>query len=675
MPPIPAISTAVVMRAAAAIASFVAVGLGIMAGTNVVGFTNDYYNSPTETPLPPTGNFMSVDFGPNAGSESCPTCLFVDSNNVLLDYYGRPIDVERLMYNTPTQIPPLKISHADPVNPHPKQATTPPPPEREVYSFSETMSTTPASSEPTIPLPDPSKLEIILDWLESLLSWRFLRLEMPFNLTVGPMISDPVMQRLWRIFWLVASRLASSIIFKFATAWIRRLLKNRVAQQAKLADEAIDESDDGEVRQSAVGDEGSEKPSDLSEEKEETIGVRVHEFQANGSEYTMSGILQDDDHVNQEDEGHAWPIGFFNYQPPWMRYMNVEAEEVDHDELACTKFRAPQIYDKPEKELLKKTRHALVWLEWQIAYLGLGYGTPEDPHAKLNPRPTSATPTDESSEAAVARQAREADLVVWRKNQISRHKSKAAELRVMEAELRVIERKLKAGILISYAIEDEVKDASEQSRRDVPQDDDVQSLGEEKVEDTNSIEGTNEQGEENGSFLHPNRRTKLTLCADGLAKPEPASTDIIEEDQDTALARKLQEKYNILLDAEDELRWHERQIDYLEKGHGTPEDPDAKSNPPPTPATIDEETDDAAIARRFHKEELTGWRKERIRLHEEKLSALQEKIASFSANIDDGSGSANCEADSESSQAPPGDDLASPLQADPQPEAGEAAES
>lgn len=223
---------------------------------------------------------------------------------------------------------------------------------------------------------------------------------------------------------------------------------------------------------------------------------------------------------------------------------------------------------------------------------------------------------------------------------------------------------MKTGILESYADVNEVEDASRRSRHDISQDENVQSLKEGKVEGKNSIEDANEHGNEGGSFLHPRCRTKLTLSLGRLAKPDSAST---EGDKHTAVARELIAKNDTLFDAQDGIRWHERQIEYLEKGHGIPEDPYAKPNPPPAPATIDGETDDAAIARLVWEEELAEWRGDRIQLHEAKVSMRQEKIASLSAGLGDIAGAENGEADSGSSQAPLGGDSVSPLQADPQP--------
>lgn len=64
------------------------------------------------------------------------------------------------------------------------------------------------------------------------------------------------------------------------------------------------------------------------------------------------------------------------------------------------------------------------------------------------------------SDIAIARQAHEDDLTVWRKNCISRYETEAAELRVIIVKLR-------AGTLLSYSDVDETKGVSEQSRHHV----------------------------------------------------------------------------------------------------------------------------------------------------------------------------------------------------------------
>ena len=223
------------MMVKAAIA-FVLLGLGIGGCIKAVGFTNDFYNNRAETPLPPPGHSLGVEFGPNSGSDSCPTCLFVGSEDTLLDYYGKPIDVERLLYNTPTSILPLKTSYADHSTMNPKPTSTPPS-NPDVVLCPVPTGTSSAStpfSKPTAHPPPASTLETTLGWLEFFLSWWFFPLQMVIYLAIGIATSGLVTQRSWGIFWLVASRFATSMLSKAAMAWIQRLQKNREIQRAKV---------------------------------------------------------------------------------------------------------------------------------------------------------------------------------------------------------------------------------------------------------------------------------------------------------------------------------------------------------------------------------------------------------------------------------------------------------
>lgn len=112
MPNIPVAHIAMVLRA---VLAFVAVlGVATVSGVTVVEFPSNYLNDPTLSPLSPLSQPLAVELGSNLGSASCPTCLFTDLDDNMLDYYGRPIDVEKLLDETPTPTLPLKISFAAP---------------------------------------------------------------------------------------------------------------------------------------------------------------------------------------------------------------------------------------------------------------------------------------------------------------------------------------------------------------------------------------------------------------------------------------------------------------------------------------------------------------------------------------------------------------------------------
>ena len=92
----------------------------------VVGFPNDCSYDLTRIPSHSLSQSLNVKFGPSLGSYSCLTCIFADSNdNLLLDYYGRPIEVHKLLDDTRTPILPLKVSLAVPFAPQLKPTPTP----------------------------------------------------------------------------------------------------------------------------------------------------------------------------------------------------------------------------------------------------------------------------------------------------------------------------------------------------------------------------------------------------------------------------------------------------------------------------------------------------------------------------------------------------------------------
>ena len=157
MPNIPFAHMAMVLRT---VLAFVAVlGVTTVAGVTIVEFPNDF----TRSPLPSVSQSPVVEHGPNLGSTACPTCLFADSNDNLLDYHGRPIDVEKLLDQTPTPTLPLKISFAAPFKSTLKP--TPAPPEKsKAVPPPEPTTAAPASPkvfDTTIPPLGNSKVQIL----------------------------------------------------------------------------------------------------------------------------------------------------------------------------------------------------------------------------------------------------------------------------------------------------------------------------------------------------------------------------------------------------------------------------------------------------------------------------------------------------------------------------------
>ena len=233
MPPIPAAHLAIVLKA---VVAFIAFGLTAMTAVQFVGFPNHYYDGATETPLPPLKHSLAVEYGPESGFESCPTCLFADAQGLLLDYYGRPIDLEKLLEDKPTPTLPLTISYATPTTLRPKPTPTP--------------AKTPEVKEPPVPTSDAppvrpvsnpndsppvvSFLDTILRWIKSVSSWYlfpFQNLVFFLTNTATPSITTIGLSDLA---WLFACRLASVVFSRIVVASLPYLQRVWKIQRAKF---------------------------------------------------------------------------------------------------------------------------------------------------------------------------------------------------------------------------------------------------------------------------------------------------------------------------------------------------------------------------------------------------------------------------------------------------------
>ena len=165
--------------------------------------------------------------------EACPTCLFADLHDVPLDYYGRPLDVKRLLDNTPTPTLPLKISFAAPRPVAPQATSSPPnPPE-----LARPLPDEPAPSALPIPVVSPAGdtyLETILIWIGFFLGWFcFSWQSITFYYT--DTAQNVVAMRLWDILSLFACRLASAAFSEILIASTGYLTRTWNIQRAKFA--------------------------------------------------------------------------------------------------------------------------------------------------------------------------------------------------------------------------------------------------------------------------------------------------------------------------------------------------------------------------------------------------------------------------------------------------------
>lgn len=183
--------------------------------------TYNYFDGPTNTiPAFPQESAV-VHFSHE--SDPCPTCLFVDMDDRLLDCYGRPLDLDQL-FTHESNVPhatgstmPLTVTFAAPSVPNSTGSSTTP---------STPYVVLPPTSTPEILLAEPkdfapgaSYFEMILSWLAIILSWWCFPLQKVIFYAMNAVNLGVEMPPLWEIVWLLACRLACATFSTAVTAW------------------------------------------------------------------------------------------------------------------------------------------------------------------------------------------------------------------------------------------------------------------------------------------------------------------------------------------------------------------------------------------------------------------------------------------------------------------------
>ncbi|CAD6583274.1 MAG: hypothetical protein ASARMPREDX12_001217 [Alectoria sarmentosa] len=182
--------------------------------------TYNYFDGPTNTiPAFPQESAV-VHFSHE--SDPCPTCLFVDMDDRLLDYHGRPLDLDQL-FTHESNVPhatgstmPLTVTFAAPYIPNSTgTSTTPSAP----YVLPPTSTPEILLSEPKDTAPGASNSEMILSWLAIILSGWCFPLQKVIFYAMNAANLGVEMPPLWRIVWLFACRLACANFSRAVTAW------------------------------------------------------------------------------------------------------------------------------------------------------------------------------------------------------------------------------------------------------------------------------------------------------------------------------------------------------------------------------------------------------------------------------------------------------------------------
>ena len=192
MPPISGAHLTMVFKAVLAL---LVIGGTVITGLTVVGCSYDSIFGTTEMHLPPPQNPLAVRFSPNLGLESCPTCLFSQSDDIVRDHH----DSQQSPDDKPTPTRHLKISYAAPIVSSPSK--TPPPITPIAKTPTASTSITPEPSSflmPITPLPGTSRLMLFVIWCQNLFRY-FAR----FVYTLSIAASRPKDQHGWRTFWVI----------------------------------------------------------------------------------------------------------------------------------------------------------------------------------------------------------------------------------------------------------------------------------------------------------------------------------------------------------------------------------------------------------------------------------------------------------------------------------------
>lgn len=154
--------------------------------------------------------------------EPCSTCLYVDIDDNLLDYYGRPFDVDRLVASSAPHV----IGFSPPLSIHSTAAQT----------------TTGTSNTPSVQSPEPSPLasgtpgsERTMFWADMILSWVMSPQSQIIFQIMNAATSGTVRPRRSVSWFIICQRLASMILYRAAVAFFKRLRKSRSIQRANAA--------------------------------------------------------------------------------------------------------------------------------------------------------------------------------------------------------------------------------------------------------------------------------------------------------------------------------------------------------------------------------------------------------------------------------------------------------
>ena len=154
----------------------------------------------------------------------CPTCLYADMDDNLIDYYGRPLDVDRLVAQASSSPHVIGFPSSLSINSPATQITT---------GTSYTPSVQPP--EPNLLASSTSGFERALLWADMILSWVMSPQSQAIFQIMNAATSRAARPRRSISWFIICQRLASMIFYRAAVALFNRLRKSRSIQRANAA--------------------------------------------------------------------------------------------------------------------------------------------------------------------------------------------------------------------------------------------------------------------------------------------------------------------------------------------------------------------------------------------------------------------------------------------------------
>ena len=179
-----------------------------------------------------------------------------------------------------------------------------------------------------------------------------------------------------------------------------------------------DHGNENEIREVAGVNTASEKTHYGTPRDDETIPSAV----------VPDGLSEDDLESNPEGDNDIISAIHADAESSQKECGGQKGESFLHHKRLSKLIISSGPMDHSLNRQIGTAKDTLSWVQWQIRYLRLGHGTPEDPDAKLFSDVPRATTIEETGDAALARKLQEAELAIWRRDKIESYEKQVERL-------------------------------------------------------------------------------------------------------------------------------------------------------------------------------------------------------------------------------------------------------